>query len=114
MRVYKILRDEEWRLFDGQGWTNGSPADLTDGFIHLSTSEQLPGTLARHFAAERDLWILACDAEAMGPDLQWEPARSGDLFPHLYRPLQRGDVTAVHRLDDAETAPLLNKTTDRT
>ncbi|MDM7458103.1 MAG: DUF952 domain-containing protein [Paracoccus sp. (in: a-proteobacteria)] len=109
MHVYKILRDAEWHLFDRQGWTTGSPDDVADGFIHLSTREQLQGTLARHFATERDLWILECSAVQMGKSLRWEPARKGDLFPHLFRPLERGDVLTVHRLDDEKIAPLLRE-----
>ena len=30
----------------------GSADDLRDGFIHLSTREQLAGTIAKHFAAK--------------------------------------------------------------
>jgi uncharacterized protein (DUF952 family) len=31
--------------------------------------------------------LLAVWAEALGEALKWEPSRGGDLFPHLYRPL---------------------------
>ncbi|MGB1008023.1 MAG: DUF952 domain-containing protein [Thalassobaculaceae bacterium] len=31
----------------------------------------------------------------MGAALKWEPARGGDLFPHLYGPLAVGAVSAA-------------------
>lgn len=80
----------------GPGETPGAPIDVADGFVHFSTAEQTPETLARHFAGQRDLVLLACEAEAMGDALKWEVSRGGALFPHLYRPLRLSDV-AWHR-----------------
>jgi uncharacterized protein (DUF952 family) len=98
MVIFKILRDGEWQALCVSGETAGAPVDVADGYIHFSTAAQLPGTLARHFAAEGDLWLLVLEADALGRALVWEPARGGDLFPHLYGPLRRADVRAVHPL----------------
>ncbi len=106
MLVYKVLRAEEWRAFDAGGETAGSPADLADGFVHLSTAEQLPGTLARHFAGESGLWLLALEAPALGAALAWEPSRGGALFPHLFRPLRRQDVAWARPLADVAVEDL--------
>lgn len=92
MLVYKIFRRSEWNAFRAAGVTAGAPVDLRDGFIHLSTSEQVAGTAARHFAQESDLVLVAIDADRLGADLKWEPSRGGALFPHLYRPLRLPDV----------------------
>ncbi|MCF3974802.1 DUF952 domain-containing protein [Paracoccus salsus] len=92
MLIYKILLADEWATMQGAGKTEGAPVDVADGFVHLSTAEQLPETLSRHFAGVDGLVLLACDAAAMGDDLQWEPSRGGDLFPHLYRPLLIADI----------------------
>lgn len=92
MQIYKIFRAEEWAALRAQGETDGAPVDRADGFIHFSTAGQLSQTLARHFAGEDGLRLLACDADALSPDLRWEPARGGDLFPHLYRRLLIADV----------------------
>jgi uncharacterized protein (DUF952 family) len=92
MLVFKILRRAEWDAFRAAGETLGAPADLADGYIHLSTAEQVAGTAARHFATESDLVLVALDTDRLGPDLRWEPARGGALFPHLYRPLRLSDV----------------------
>lgn len=93
MLIYKIFRAEEWAGMQAKGHSAGSPADRADGFVHFSTGAQLPGTLARHFAGEDGLVLLACDSAIMGEALRWEPARDGALFPHLYRPLRLTEIT---------------------
>ena len=92
MRVFKIFLRPQWDAFRRAGVTAGAPVDLADGFIHLSTAAQLPGTAAKHFAGESDLVLVALDDEALGPALRWEPSRGGMLFPHLYRKLEIADV----------------------
>lgn len=95
MQVYKIFRGSEWEAFQGDGKSKGAPVDLDDGFIHFSTAAQLAETLARHFAREDDLLIVALDAERLGVALRWEPSRGGELFPHLYREISMTDVLWV-------------------
>ena len=92
MHVYKILRDREWSELLSKGETGGAPVDLADGFVHFSTAEQTAETLAKHFAGEVGLVILALDPDTLGDALKWEPSRGGALFPHLYAPLQLADV----------------------
>lgn len=90
--IYKVLRAPEWQSARAAGRFSGSSDDRRDGFIHFSTAEQLPGTLERHFAGERDLELLAVPARALGDALRWETSRGGALFPHLYGPLRLADV----------------------
>ena len=49
-------------------------------------------TLNKHFRKDSELMLLACESDAMGDCLRWEPARGGDMFPHLYRDLLLSDV----------------------
>ena len=92
MLIYKILRNAEWSELLTAGDTAGAPVDVADGFVHFSTAEQLPETLARHFAGERGLVVLALDADDLGETLKWEPSRGGALFPHLYGRLELAHV----------------------
>jgi uncharacterized protein (DUF952 family) len=92
MVVFKIFRRAEWEAFREAGRTRGAPVDLADGFIHLSTPEQVTETAARHFAGESDLVLVALHADRLGDTLRWEPSRGGALFPHLYRELLIEDV----------------------
>jgi len=87
LTAYKVLTSDQMEQMELSGSFAGSPADLADGFIHLSTEAQLPGTLDKHYAGQTGLWIAAVDLGSFGESLTWEAARGGDLFPHLYGPL---------------------------
>jgi uncharacterized protein (DUF952 family) len=78
----------------------GSPVDLADGFIHFSSASQAAETARRHFQGAQDQVVLKLQAESLGAALVWEPSRGGDLFPHLYAPLDPALVL------DARPAPL--------
>lgn len=90
--IFHMARKREWDAAETAGVYAGAAEDRVDGFIHFSTAEQVRESAAKHRAGEADLILLACEPEALGDALKWEPARGGDLFPHLY-----GDVplTAV-------------------
>lgn len=90
--VYKIFRSSEYCALKEHEETRGAPVDLADGYIHLSTAEQVAETAARHFSGEDGLTLLALDADKLGSDLRWEPSRGGALFPHLYRALRTSDI----------------------
>ena len=98
VRAFKILRAEEWAALERDGSFAGSPADLADGFIHMSTASQLRGTADKHFAGEDGLTLAEVAVDALGDDLSWEPSRGGDLFPHLYNRLAVDAATDVFPL----------------
>ena len=104
--VLKILRAAEWDAFRSAGRTDGAPVDLSDGFIHLSTPDQVRETAARHFAGETGLVLVACDPARLGAALRWEPSRGGALFPHLYRPLVSADIAWHRALPDGPEGPV--------
>ena len=89
-RVYKILDGEAWEAARRAGVFDGADVDRADGFIHLSTAAQAGETARRHFAGRLGLVIAGFEAEVLGPALRWEPSRGGDLFPHLFAPLDPG------------------------
>jgi uncharacterized protein (DUF952 family) len=86
--IYKVLSRVDLAEARAEGHSDGSAADIHDGFIHVSAGDQLEGTLAKHFAGRDDLVLLAVEIERLGERLQWEPSRGGALFPHLYGPLR--------------------------
>lgn len=90
--IYKIAPIALWRAAEAAGRFDGAPVDLADGYIHFSTAGQVRETAAKHFAGQSDLVLVAVEADALGPDLKWEPSRGGDLFPHLYRSLRIDEV----------------------
>lgn len=90
--VYKIFRADEYADFVARGETAGAPIDIQDGYVHMSTADQVVETAAKHFAGEDRLKVLAIDSDELGEDVRWEPSRGGALFPHLYRSLKVDDV----------------------
>jgi uncharacterized protein (DUF952 family) len=93
--IYKVCSASAWREAERQGVFRGSADDRRDGFIHFSTASQVAGTVAKHFALQTGLFLIAIDAEALGEALKWEPSRGGELFPHLYGELDIGAVTKI-------------------
>ena len=98
--IYKVLTAGQHAALLAAGAFVGAPVDLKDGYVHLSTAAQLRETLARHFAGQADLRVLAVAVDALPAGaLRWEPSRGGALFPHLYAPLPLAAVGTVWTVD---------------
>jgi uncharacterized protein (DUF952 family) len=97
--AHKILTASEWALTREAGLYGGSEVDRADGFIHLSTDDQLHETARRHYAGRDGLMILTLDADhpPLKALIRWEPSRGGDLFPHIYGDLRAEWVMAARR-----------------
>ncbi len=93
--AHKILTAEQWAQFQADGLFAGAPIDLADGYIHMSTADQLDETLAKHFAGQTGLVIAEINLTAFGDALKWEASRGGALFPHLYAVLPMAAVVRV-------------------
>ena len=68
------------------------PSLAAEGFVHLSHAEQLAGTLSTHFSAYSRVVLCEVAAPSVAGDLALEPSRGGELFPHLYRALDRREL----------------------
>jgi uncharacterized protein (DUF952 family) len=104
--AYKVLTAEQMRALEADAF-QGAPIDLADGYIHLSTSEQLTETVDRHFAGQSDLWVAAIDLAALGDTIKWEESRGGALFPHIHGPMPLEVVIAygpIERTEDGQIA----------
>lgn len=83
MRLYKVLTAAGRAEAEAKGRVE-APVDKADGYIHLSTTDQLPDTLRKWFAGAGQCVVLEYDSVTFGVALKWEPARGGELFPHVY------------------------------
>ena len=95
--AFKIFTADQWTQFQADGVFHGAPVDLADGYIHMSTADQLNGTLEKHFAGQEGLVIAEIDLSAFGDALRWEVSRGGALFPHLYAELPLASVLSTRR-----------------
>jgi uncharacterized protein (DUF952 family) len=96
--IYHMCRAEEWAAAVAGGTYRGSSQDLADGFIHFSTAAQIVESARRHRAGQDGLLLVAVEAAQLGDRLKWERSRGGDLFPHLYGPLDPAESAGVHPL----------------
>jgi len=89
--IYKILPNVP--VFQGTpvpvpaDWTfPQTEIDARDGYTHLSTLAQLPGTLTRFFNDDESVQLLKVDYKRVSAFkiVKWEEAGNGDVFPHLY------------------------------
>lgn len=92
--AYKVLTGDQMAQFQADKIFAGAPIDLVDGYIHLSTAQQLDETVTKHFAGQQGLQIAAVDLASLGDAVKWERSRGGELFPHVYGALPLSAITA--------------------
>lgn len=103
--AFKIVRATDWAEAAPTGAYGGAPVDLADGYIHLSTADQLDETGRKHFAGQEGLVLLTVDLTRLGDTVVWEPSRGGALFPHIYGPLTTDAVLRVEAFDTPRQTP---------
>ncbi|KAG6849967.1 hypothetical protein H0H93_003156 [Arthromyces matolae] len=89
-----------------------SDIDQKSGFVHLSTSVQIPGTLKYFFADDSLVYVLQIKYDDYDEKIRWEdpkaevcgPRGGEGLFPHLYNGLKLGkdEISAVYVLENGE------------
>ena len=89
--VYKICTKSEWHEIKSKGQLTGSKKDLDDGYIHFSGDDQVAGTLKKFYQNQKNLILLKVDTLKLD-HLVWEQASDGNMFPHLYSPLDMTNV----------------------
>ena len=89
--IFKIIDKEEWQKAKQAGTYEGSKKDTEDGYIHFSEEEQVEETLLRHYPKKDNLILLKVNAFKL-EHLLWEQASNGDMYPHLYSPLDIANV----------------------
>lgn len=86
-RVYKILSADDWAVASELGYSQ-TALDEGDGYVHLSTRDQIGETLQLHYSGAEDVRLLEYVVEEMSGPIRWEESRGGQLFPHLYSTLR--------------------------
>ena len=90
-----------------------SELDQNDGFVHLSTAEQVrsycgplvdlliiskvPKTADLFFKNTTTLWVIKLRSADFEPSTKWE-----DGFPHLYGNFGKDNVSSIEQFDRAE------------
>ena len=82
-------------LWQGKKGAYHADSLLTEGFIHCSKPSQIVRVANAFYRGQQGLILLLIDPSKLEADLKWEPPaepeptheRAGDLFPHVYGPL---------------------------
>ena len=89
--IFKIIDKEEWQKAKQAGTYNGSEKDKKDGYIHFSDQDQVPETLKKYYKNKENLVLLKVNAFKL-KNLLWEQASNGEMYPHLYSPLDTKNI----------------------
>lgn len=108
--IYHITSRSAWNEARARGDYRAESLD-TEGFIHCSTEEQVIPVAENFYKGQHGLLLLVIEPERLTSDLKWEPPAhgapppgvpEGDLFPHIYGPV---NLEAVVKVFDLQANP---------
>ena len=101
--IYHIVHPSWWETFVNKDYYESETLS-EEKFIHLSTLEQVNGTLANYFQGSKRLFLLHIDTSKLTSNLVYEDLfDSGIAFPHLYGRLNKDAIMQVlELLSDAD------------
>ena len=93
-----LCSNDEWLSAQASGEHRPDSLDA-NGFVHLSSAEQVHLPANRLYAGRTDLVLLHIDATHLTSPIRWEPGVATDhdamVFPHLYGALPVAAVINV-------------------
>ena len=106
--IIHLVSNDAWLAAAKQGVYHADSLS-TMGFIHCSRPSQIVDVANTFYHGQQGLVLLLIDPSKLVAELKWEPpaepepthARAGDLFPHLYGPLNLDAVTDVIPFESA-------------
>lgn len=93
--IYHIAAAEDWDAARADG-VYAADSLSAEGFIHLSTRDQVLWVAGRFYRGRAGLVLLAVDPARLAAELRYEESEPGQRFPHLYGPLNLDAVVAAH------------------
>tara|TARA_Y100001970_G_C14195007_1_gene837505 strand:+ start:1422 stop:1772 length:351 start_codon:yes stop_codon:yes gene_type:complete len=96
--IFKVIDQDEWQNAKKSGTYNGSSKDKKDGYIHFSEEKQVNETLKKYYNKTENLVLLKVHTLHL-EHLLWEQASNGDMYPHLYSPLDIKNVVKEFELN---------------
>ena len=108
--IFHIASRNAWNEARARGDYRAESLD-TEGFIHCSTEEQVIPVAENFYNGLSGLLLLVIEPERLTSELKWEPPADGspppgvpegDLFPHIYGPV---NLDAVVKVFDLQANP---------
>ncbi|HMO32505.1 MAG TPA: DUF952 domain-containing protein [Lacibacter sp.] len=99
--IYHITTAAAWKDALNSGFYE-TESLTTEGFIHCSQEEQVPGVLERYYSGNKNLVLLVIETEKLISRFvfEWSPS-TADTFPHIYGPLNTDAVIDVRPVSAA-------------
>jgi uncharacterized protein (DUF952 family) len=93
-RVFHITSSDAWEQQKFTGRYRHESLDR-EGFIHCSDEGQVEATWRRVFGGEPGLVLLEIHVAKLESELRYEEGEPGEMFPHVYGPVNVDAVTSV-------------------
>ncbi len=100
-KILHICQKKDWEQAQAAGEYT-PPSILSEGFIHFSRTEQVAKVLNAFYRDLPDLILLHTNTDNIVPELKWEDT-DGDVFPHVYGPLNLDAVFRIEELKPLES-----------
>ena len=99
--IYHLIGGAEWQK--ARDFGEVIPESLAaEGFIHCSGHEaQALAVANRIYVGVEGMLVLEVDTNGLTSPVKLEPSRSGEVYPHIYGPLNIDAVVAVRPLENA-------------
>lgn len=96
--IYHIASEEKWNEAVQRGvYLNNSLE--AEGFIHASEIDQVVKVANFLFTGQEHLIILVIDKDKLIASVKYEDPGNGELFPHIYGPLNLDAVIDVVKFE---------------
>jgi uncharacterized protein (DUF952 family) len=105
--IYHITSRAAWSEARERGEYRAESLE-TEGFIHCSTETQVVPVAEKYYKGQSGLFLLVIEPALLSSDLKWEPpsggapppgVAEGELFPHVYGPINLEAVVQVFDLE---------------
>ena len=84
--IYHIVEEQKLgEQKDNKAYVH--PSLELEGFIHCSYLDQVDGVIDRYYKEHNNLILLKINPDLLKSDLVVEPSSNGELFPHIYGPI---------------------------
>jgi len=99
--IYHIVKRSRWEEAGPAGSFRNSSLDV-EGFIHCSTLEQVLRVADACFRGQHGLALLEIRSAQVRSEIRYEGLPGGQLFPHIYGPLNTDAVARALAFEPSE------------
>jgi len=96
-RIYHLVPRSSWEMVPPGPYR--APSLESEGFIHCSNREQVARSANRFYSDKSEMLLLVVDPDRLTSELHDEEGRPGELFPHVYGPIDHEAIVEVTRLE---------------